>query len=107
MVIVGECQSNIFPFYILLNEIFSTEDDTNKETSAMIGGMAVGAAKALLSEIRDEKKAMSEHLSSVGVRFCWNNTSDADHAAGLFKMSVNDPSERSSRCNYRPASILW
>ena len=38
---------------------------------------------------------MEENLSSAGVRFCWDNTSDADHAASLFKMAGNDTSERS------------
>ena len=42
-----------------------------------------------------EKKATVEHLSSAGGRLCSYNTSDADHEAGLFKMSVNDPAERS------------
>ena len=55
----------------------------------MIGEMAVTSAKALLSEIWDEKKAMEEHLSSAGGRLCWDNTSDSDHMAGLFKMAVN------------------
>ena len=38
---------------------------------------------------------MAEHLSSAGGRLCWDHTSDADHAAGLFKMAVNDTNERS------------
>ena len=36
---------------------------------------------------------MAEHLSSAGGRLCWDHTSDADHAAGLFKMAVNDTNE--------------
>ena len=41
------------------------------------------------------KKAMVEHLSSAKGRFCWDNTSDADHAAGLLKITVNDTTETS------------
>ena len=74
--------------------LFSPEDDTNKETSTMIGEMAVTAAKALLVDIRDGGKSMAEHLSSAGGRLCWDNTYNDDHAASLFKMAVNNPAER-------------
>ena len=37
MPVVGECQSNVFSFDRLRNDIFSPEDDTNKETSSIIG----------------------------------------------------------------------
>ena len=37
MSVVGECQSKFFTFAILRNELFSQEDETNKETSSMIG----------------------------------------------------------------------
>ena len=33
---VGKCQSKVLTFSRLHNELFSTEDDANKETSAMI-----------------------------------------------------------------------
>ena len=83
-----------FLFTRLRNELFSPEDDTKKETSDMIGEVAVTSAKALLAEIRDEIKAAAEHLSSAGGRLCWDNTSNAEHAAGLFKMVVNGTTER-------------
>ena len=37
------------------------------------------------------KKSTTDNLSSYGDRFCWVNTSGADHAAGLLKIAVNDP----------------
>ena len=40
------------------------------------------------------KKFAADNLSSAGGELCWDNTSDSDHAAGLLKMSVNDPAER-------------
>ena len=55
MPVVGECQSNVLPFARLCNELFSPEDDTNKDKYAMIGEMAVTAAKDLISGIRDKK----------------------------------------------------
>ena len=51
MPVVGGCQSKVFPFSRLLNNIFSPEDDTNKGTYAMIGKMFVTSAKALLADI--------------------------------------------------------
>ena len=55
MPVVGECQSKVFPFAILHNELFSPDCNTNKDTYAMIGEMAVTADKALLSKIWDGK----------------------------------------------------
>ena len=94
MPVVSECQSNMFPFYRLRNDLFLPKDNTKKETSVMIGEMEVTATKALLANIRDEKNATEEHMLRTGRRLCWDNTSNADHAAGLFKMSVNDTAER-------------
>ena len=37
---------------------------------------------------------MAEYLSSAEGKLCLDNTSDADHAAGLFKVAVNDLTER-------------
>ena len=37
---------------------------------------------------------MVETFSTAGGRFCSDDTYDADHVAGLFKMAVNDTSER-------------
>ena len=54
MSVVGECKSKVLPFDILGNEIFSSEGKTNKDTSAMIGEMAVTAANVLLADIRDK-----------------------------------------------------
>ena len=49
--VVGEFQGKVFPFNRLKNEIFSTEDDTNKAASSMIGEMTVTADNALLADI--------------------------------------------------------
>ena len=62
MYVVGEFHSKVFPFYRLINDLFSPEDDNNKETSSMIGKMAVTSAKALLAKIKGWKKATADHL---------------------------------------------
>ena len=94
MPVVCECCSKVFPFARLLNEIFSTEDDTNKETSAMIGEIVVTKTKALLSEIWDEKHPRRSICQVLGAKLCWDHTSDANHAADLFKVAVNCSAER-------------
>ena len=60
MPVVGECQCEVLPFSRLRNELFSPEEDTNKYKYAMIGGVAVTAAKVLLADILDE-----QHPSTV------------------------------------------
>ena len=59
----------------------------------MIREMMVTASKALLVKIKDGGKYTEEHLSSARRILGWDNTSDADHAAGMFKISVNDTAE--------------
>ena len=90
MSVVGECQSKFLPLSRLQNEIFLSEDNTNKETSTMVEDMEVTAFNALLANIQDEKIATVDHLSSAGGSFCWDNTSGADHTDGVFKITVND-----------------
>ena len=53
--VVGEYQSKVLTFSRMRNEIFSPLDNTNRETSDMIGDMTVTSAKALLTNIRDKK----------------------------------------------------
>ena len=49
MPVVGECQSKVLPFFRLHNDLLSQEDETNKDTSVMLGEMAVTEAKALIA----------------------------------------------------------
>ena len=62
LTVVSKCQSKVFQLSRLSNELLSTDNKTNKDTSSMIGDMVVTADKALLSGIWDEKKAMTEHI---------------------------------------------
>ena len=49
-------QSKILTFAILCTDLYSPEDYTNKEISAMIGEIAVTVAKVILADIRDLKR---------------------------------------------------
>ena len=52
-------------------------------------------ADALLCELRDPKKATSEHLSSIGGHFSWDETTEEEKKNGLKIQAVNDPAESS------------
>ena len=49
--VVRECQSKVLKLDRLGNEIFSPEDNKNKETYTTIGEMDIAADNALLAEI--------------------------------------------------------
>ena len=66
MPVVGECQCEVLPFSRLRNELFSPEEDTNKYKYAMIGGVAVTAAKVLLADILDEKNPWQSICQVLG-----------------------------------------
>ena len=66
MHLVGECQSNILKFNRPRNEIFLPEDNKNKDTSAMKGEMSFTADKALLANIRYEKKSRRSICQVLG-----------------------------------------
>ena len=53
------------------------------------------AAYAILSELRDDKKATSSYLTSVSGKHCWENMSEQHKEHGIEKMAVNDPAESS------------
>ena len=93
--LVGDRKSKIVHLDKLRSELFSPTSETNKSTSEMTSKLGSIAAAALLCELRDDKKATAEHLSSAGGKFCWHDTSMEYHNDGLGKLAVNDPAESS------------
>ena len=75
--------------------VFSINRDTDKETFEIIKNLGCIAAKAILTGLRDERKATVEYLSSYDSKFSWSNTKKNEHKAGLRKLAVNDPTESS------------
>ena len=57
--------------------------------------MAVESSQCLLQELRDPKKAMSDHLSSTDGKFSWGQTTEEEHQACVGKMTTNDAAESS------------
>ena len=55
--------------------------------------MAVESSQCLLQELRDPKKAMSDHLSSTDGKFSWGQTTEEEHQACVGKMATNDAAE--------------
>ncbi len=66
MPLFGDVAGSDFPCARLRQELFSPNDEANKKTTDLAVELGVVAANALLSELRDEKKATAEHLSSAG-----------------------------------------
>ena len=61
------------------------------ETTPLVKKMVVELAKCLLKELRDQKKATSDYLSSADGEFSWGQTTDDEHQACLGKMATKDP----------------
>ena len=95
MSLVGSSATNILPLASLRDELFHPDSETNQDTDDVAMDLAQVAATALLAELRDEKKATAEHLSSAEGKFSWDMTTEEDHQMGLGKFAVNDPAESS------------
>ena len=92
---VADKSSKVLHFGKLRSELFTPTLPTNIESSTVAKKLSTNVADALLVELRDTRKATSKYLSSSKSKCCWGNTSPEDRVAGLNKMAVNDPAERS------------
>eukprot|EP00965_Chrysotila_dentata_P135985 4495606-Pleurochrysis_carterae.AAC.1 len=79
----------------LRRELFSPEQEANKETDELCVELAAVAAAALLAELCDPSRATARHLSSAGGELSWNRTTAAVHAAGRGLIANNDQAESS------------
>ena len=83
----------VIPLSILKDEVFCTTSELNQQIVEITASLGKIAASALLAEIRDPKKATSDHLSRVAGKFSWGNTTLDEHTFSLGKIAVNDPAE--------------
>ena len=95
MAVIDDSSTKVTHFSIVCNELFEPTTQTNIDSSTITKYLAVAAANALLEELRDTRKATSKYLSSSQSEFCWGGITPKNHTAGLNKMAVNDPAERS------------
>ena len=86
-------ESKVIPLRILRDKLFCTTSELNKQIVEITASLGKIAASALLTEIRDPKKATSDHLSRVAGKFSWGNTTLDEHTCSLGKIAVNDPAE--------------
>ena len=85
--------SRVLPFDKLKVEIFYPERTENIATKDLANNMAVEMASCLLIELRDEKKATSDYLSSGEGKFSWVYTTQEEHQAFIGMMESKDPYE--------------
>ena len=95
MSLVAGTDSKVVHFSKLGCELFPPTIITNKASSTTAVELGIIAVNALLVELQDTRKATSKYLSSIQGEYCWENTPSEDCVAGLQKMAVNDPAERS------------
>ena len=81
------------PLRRLKDKLFATTSDDNDEIVKITASLGSVAAATILKELRDPKKATSDHLSRASGKFSWGSTSADEHQYGLGKIAVNDPAE--------------
>ena len=61
--------SNVIPLLMLKNELCSTTSEVNQQIIQITASLGSVSATALLKELRDPKKATSDHMLRVDGKF--------------------------------------
>jgi hypothetical protein len=69
------------------------EEKSNKLAELDIIMAAQELAPAVIQQIEDPKKALSDYASAVDGKFSWGQTSEDEHIASIGKNATNDPAE--------------
>jgi hypothetical protein len=64
-----------------------------ESTPTVITMAAEELAPAVIEQIEDPKKALSDYASAVDGKFSWGQTSEDEHIASIGKNATNDPAE--------------
>ena len=83
------------PYLELRKELFYPSDATNVESYFLMEELGLLLASTMLSELRDNRKAAHNHLSSLGGAMCWERETNAEKEAGIGTRANNDISESS------------
>ena len=86
-------QSRVLPFDKISAELLCPDREENKETTDWVLKMAKEVGECFIKELRDPRKATSDHLSSEGGQHSWRCTADKDRFVCLGKMVTSDPAE--------------
>ncbi len=86
--------SKVLPYDQMNAEMFYPSRQENKDTTAIVEDMAANeVAPAVLGELCDPKKALSDYATAVGGKFSWGQTTNEEHMACVGKNATNDPAE--------------
>ena len=69
--------------------------EANQESTAiLVDKLVTVAASAILSELRDPKKATAKYLSSLNTNFSWDNVTGEEILTAIGRMSTYYPAKR-------------
>ena len=80
---------------MLIEELFSPQDEDNKNSTHMLKKVAASAIKAMIDEMEDESKATYKYLSISGSEYSYEHCPDDVKKAMLGKAATNDFAESS------------
>ena len=92
---ISKSQTKSIPYNKLLDELFSPQDDDNKDSTTLLKTVGTLAIQAFIEELEDEKKATYKYLSLSGSPFSFDHCPDDVKKAMLGMMAVNDLAESS------------
>ena len=92
---VATSQTKSIPYSKLIDELFSTKDDDNKNRTAILEKFAKVAIEAMLRELENEKKATYKYLAVSESSFSYDHCLQPVKDAMLGMMVVNDLVESS------------
>ena len=87
--------ASLVPCTLLRKEVYDPQDASNIETDFMMKELGEIISNTMLGELRDKKKAKSNHLSSTGGLFSWNLCADVEKEMGKGIRANNNVSESS------------
>ena len=83
------------PHNLLRKEVFHPDEPSNIDTDYLMNELGLVFAEALLTELRDKRKATHNHLYSLDGMHSWNMTGALEKEAGLCISATNNVSESS------------
>jgi len=78
---------------MLIEELFSPQDEDNKNSTDMLKKVAATAINAMIEEMEDESKATYKYLSISGSEYSYDHCPDEVKKAMLGKAATNDLAE--------------
>ena len=92
---VVKSQTKAFPLKKLVEELFSTQDRNNKDSSTILETLGTIAVKDMIKELEDKTKANYKYLSIYGSEYSLEHCLETMKKAMLGKMVTKDITERS------------